>query len=349
MPDETKTSKDVLKEMGESIMKQMSPNMLSMVLMGIILFFVILYVFTMVHKQTYNCKLIESYPVQTMNSLSNDVLATPLCQTYIKTAYNCCCTGDFKNDYVNACALLNCARQGVRALDFTVYSLHGNPVIAAATLDSNKYKEMYNSMHFSKTMSQVKQMFLYDTVNCSNTTDPLFLIFRIQSSNLNIYNKMGEILTSVFGDGNASGNKIYMPNTSLALDNELISNLNGKVIILVDITSISGFENTSLSTLTALQLGTMYNQIYRETVSYDLLESGNNPNVGFINVLYPNYQAKSLNFDFNTVGLKQSFQFIGLNFQTDDVYLDAYNKMFTSSIYIQPLGTPANPSPTVTS
>jgi hypothetical protein len=85
----------------------------------------------------------------------------------------------------------------------------------------------------------------------------------------------------------------------------------------------------------------MYNQIYRESVSYDLLESGNNPNIGFINVLYPNYQAKSLNFDFNTVGLKQSFQFIGLNFQTNDVYLDAYNKLFTSSILMQPADTPA--------
>jgi len=333
-------SKDKLKEMGESVVRQMSPNMMAMVIMGILLFFVLLYIFTMVHKQTYNCKLIESYPFQNMSSLNNQILATPLYKTYVKTAYNCCCTGDFKNDYVNSCALLNCAKQGVRALDFTVYSLHGNPVIAAATLGSNKYKEMYNSMPFSKTMSQVKQMFLYDTVNCSNTTDPLFLIFRIQSVNLNIYNKMGEILTSVFGDGNASGNKFYIPNSSQPLDTELISNLNGKVIILVDSTGLSSFENTSLYTITALQLGTMYNQIYRETESYDLLEGGNNPNIGFINLLYPDYQSKSLNYDFNTVGLKQSFQFIGLNFQTNDVYLDAYNKMFTSSILIQPADSP---------
>jgi hypothetical protein len=334
-------SKDELKETVESIMSQMSPNMMAMVLMGIILFFIILYIFTVVNKQTYNCKLIESYPPQPMISLTNAVLDTPLYKTYVKTAYNCCCSGDFKNDYVDSCALLNCAKQGVRALDFTVYSLHGNPVIAAATLNSNKYKEMYNSMPFSKTMTQVKQMFLYDTVNCSNTTDPLFLILRIQSSNLNIYNKMGEVLSSIFGDGNASGNKLYIPDSSKPLDTEIIRNLNGKVIVLVESVGISGFENTNLYTITALQLGTMYNQIYRESASYDLLESGNNPNVGFINVLYPDYQSKSLNFDFNTVGFRQSFQFIGLNFQTNDVYLDAYNKQFTSSILLQPSDTPA--------
>jgi hypothetical protein len=318
-----------LKEMVQDMMQQMSPNMMAMLLMGVLLFFVLLYIFTMVKKQDYNCKVIQSYPSQTMKPL-NDILSKRLNQTCVKTAYNCCCTGDFKNDYVDSCALLNCAKQGVRALDFTVYSLHGEPVIAAATIGSKKYKEMYNSMPFSKTMSQVKQMFLYDSTNCSNITDPLFLIFRIQSSNVNLYNKMGEILSSVFGDGNAT-NKIYIPKTDQPLDTEFISELNGKVIILVDITGISGLENSKLYPLTALQLGTMTNQIYRETEAYDLLESGVNQ-TDQIKVLYPDYQAKSLNYDFNTVGLKQQFQFIGLNFQTNDVYLDAYNKLFTHSI-----------------
>ena len=30
--------------------------------------------------------------------------------------------------------------------------------------------------------------------------------------------------------------------------------------------------------------------------------------------------------------LKQQFQFIGMNFQMNDVYLDAYNNMFKTSI-----------------
>ena len=195
---------------------------------------------------------------------------------------------------------------------------------------------MYNSLPFSKTMTEVKQMFLYDTANCTNINDPLFLIFRIQSSNLSICNKMGETLSSIFGDGNAGGNRIYLPNEGNYLDTELISNLKGKVIILVDITGISGLENSKLYPITALQLGTLTNQIYRESEAYYQLENGAHDSEK-IHVLYPDYQSKSNNYDFNTVGLNQKFQFIGMNFQMKDVYLDGYNKMFTRSILKQPI------------
>jgi hypothetical protein len=264
-----------------------------------------------------------------MMDIPDDVLSKQLNKVSVKTAYNCCCTGDFKNDFVAVCALMNCARQGVRALDFTLYSLHGEPVISASTLVSKKYKEMYNSLPFSKTMTQVKQIFMYDSANCSNTKDPLFLIFRIQSANIKLYNKIGDILKSVFGRGNTSGDKIYK---SKSIETELVSNLMGKVIIFVDITGLTGYESSSLSSITSLMLGTMTSQIYRETEAYDALESNlpiNDPN---INVLYPNFGNKSTNYDFNTVGIKQKFQFIGLNFQMNDVYLNAYNQMFKSSI-----------------
>lgn len=325
-----------MKVMVQAYLNTLSPNMMVMVLLFVLLFFVILYIYQMVKKEDYNCRVIASYPFYNMKPLTNEILDSPLNKVYIKTAYNCCCTGEFKNDYVNSCALLNCAKQGVRALDFTVYSLKGAPVIAASTISSNRYKEMYNSMSFSKTMTQVKQMFIYDTVNCTNTSDPLFLIFRIQSANKEIYNMMGDSLSSIFGDGSGSASKIYVPTTDNPLDNIKISNLKSKVIILVDITGLNGFANSKLIPITALQLGTMTNQIYRESDAYDLLESGINKNETYVNVLYPDYQSKNVNYDFNTVGLKQNFQFIGLNFQMNDIYLDGYNKFFTSSIVLQP-------------
>jgi hypothetical protein len=324
-----------MKRMLQEMMSKASSNTMVMILLFFLLFFVLMYIYLMVQKQEYNCKLIKSYPFQTMKKLSNNILDLPLNKTFVKTAYNCCCTGDFKNDYVDTCALLNCAKQGVRALDFTLYSLNGEPVIAASTLPSKRYKEMYNHLPFFKTMTQVKQMFLYDTVNCTNTNDPLFLILRIQSSNTEVYNKIGDALSGVFGEGNAT-NRLYLPNSTTTLDNETISNLNGKVIVMLDITGLSGISNSKLVTLAALQLGTMSNQIYRESEAYNLLESGISPNVSSINVLYPDFQSKSTNYDFNTVGLKQKFQFIGLNFQMNDIYLDAYNKYFTSSIIKQP-------------
>ena len=53
---------------------------------------------------------------------------------YIKTAYNCCCGGEFKNDYVSTDALKKCISQGARVLDFDIYSINddGNLLDASA-------------------------------------------------------------------------------------------------------------------------------------------------------------------------------------------------------------------------
>lgn len=314
----------------------MNKDSITSTLLFIILFFILYFVYNAVQQQKYNCNLIKGYPILQMETIPLEVKNMPLHKTYIKTAYNCCCNGDFKNGYVDKCALMNCAKQGVRALDFTVYSLRGEPVIGTSTLDSKKYKESYNSMPFTSTMAQVKQMFMYDIANCPNIKDPLFLIFRIQSENLNIYNKMGDTLQSLFGYGNAAGNKLFKPAYSVPMDQEKVSSFEGKVIILVDITGLNGFENSTLATITALELGTLTNQIYRESEAFEIIESGITPNVNNVNVLYPDYNPKSNNYDFYTVGMKQQFQFIGMNFQMNDVYLTKYNEMFKSSIVKQP-------------
>lgn len=326
-------STDAFRAMAVKVTQNSSSFVTIIVLLFIVLFFVLYYIYTVVKKRETNCQLIGAYPIKTMDPIPENVLETKLYKTFIKTAYNCCCSGDFKNDYVDTCALQNCAKQGVRALDFTIYSLHGQPVIAASTLDSKKYKEIYNHLPFSKTMTQVKQMFMFDTANCSNVTDPLFLIFRIQSSNLKLYNKIGDTLQSVFGYSNAAGDKIYKGSN---IENEKISVLKNKVIVLVDITGLTQFENSSLSLITALPFGTITNQIYRETDAYNILDTGIKPNTTNVNILYPDYNAKSTNYDFDTVGLKQNFQFIGMNFQMNDVYLDGYNQYFKSSIMLQP-------------
>ena len=62
---------------------------------------------------------------------------------YIKSAYNCCCSGKFKNDFVNICALYSCIEQGVRMLDFELYSIDNKPVVAASSINSYKTKETY--------------------------------------------------------------------------------------------------------------------------------------------------------------------------------------------------------------
>ena len=52
---------------------------------------------------------------------------------YIKTAYNACNGGSYKNDFVDICVLKSLLKQGVRGLDFEVYSIDDQPVVAAST------------------------------------------------------------------------------------------------------------------------------------------------------------------------------------------------------------------------
>jgi hypothetical protein len=317
-------------------MKNASSSNIGVVLLFVILFFLLYFVYLVIKKREGDCKRIKEYPILQLKSLPSDVLATPLKKTFVKTAYNCCCSGDLKNGYVDSCALMNCAKQGVRALDFTIYSLKGEPVIGASTLLSKRYKESYNNLPFTKTMTQVKQMFMYDTANCPNISDPLFLIFRIQSANKKIYNKMGDVLQSVFGYGNAAGSKLFKASATVPVDNEPISAFNGRVTIMVDITGLNGYETSTLATITALNFGTLVNQIYRESDAFELLDTGIDPNKTNVNILYPDFNSKSNNYDFYTVGMKQRFQFIGLNFQMNDIYMTKYNEAFKTSILKQP-------------
>ena len=77
---------------------------------------------------------------------------------YILTAYNCCSGGSYKNDYVGLCNLIAVISQGVRCLDFEIYSLNNQPVVATSSspLYSTCYKESYNSIPFGDVMTTIQ-------------------------------------------------------------------------------------------------------------------------------------------------------------------------------------------------
>jgi hypothetical protein len=62
---------------------------------------------------------------------------------YIKTAYNACSGGSYKNDYVNICNLVAVLKQGVRCLDFQIFSNGTTPVVATSTI--NDYYVKYQN------------------------------------------------------------------------------------------------------------------------------------------------------------------------------------------------------------
>jgi len=304
-----------------------------------------IYTYIVIRKDKNNCKKLDTKMntniIPLLSNTKMNLKTTTLNQTFIKTAYNCCCSGQFKNDYVNYCALINCAKQGVRALDFTVYSLKGKPVIAASTLQSNDYKETYNSLPFADTMAQVHQYFVASNMNCPNTSDPLFLIFRVQSLLKKTYDEMAASLNSSFGENSLNGNIIfYLNSTDKSLDTTLLTSLTNdkiqgcKVIIIVDVTGVQKdfYRKSRLSLMSALDIGNGDNVIYRES---DLLQSPDIDGLSSSNLsfLYPDFSNTSNNYNFVN-GLKNKVNFIGLSFQTNDVHLKVYNDMFSNSSII---------------
>ena len=133
-------------------------------------------------------------PISTLNTNDSN-FNYGLRDYYIKTAYNCCSAGQYKNDFVNICALENCIKAGVRCLDFAVYSVDNRPVIAVSSLDDYHTKESYNSVPFGEAMQVIAaNAFSSGATTCAG--DPLLIHLRIMSENEKIYTEMTKIFTA---------------------------------------------------------------------------------------------------------------------------------------------------------
>jgi hypothetical protein len=259
-------------------------------------------------------------------------------QFFIKTAYNCCCTGNFKNDYVDVCALKNCAHYGVRALDFQIYSLNNKPIVSASSVESTQYKEIYNSIGFYTAIHAVRKYFVDDQSN-QNRKDPLFLIFRLYTINSEIYDMMAQALDEVYGYASPLSNMIYMLPSNVQLESVKLSDLFQKVVIIVDPShgDPNKLKTSKLINYTSMVTGdSLSKHLYREKdllarvymsnkrVSDDYISNN-------LTILYPDIQQNKKNYDSISSGIFNNVSFIGMNFQSNDAFLKDYNGIFSQS------------------
>ena len=150
---------------------------------------------------------------------------------YIKTAYNACSGGSYKNDFVNICNLKAVLKQGVRCLDFEIYSVNNQPVVATSTSDDYYVKETFNSVSFGSVMDTINN-YAFAGGTCPNSTDPIIIHLRIKSNNQDMYTKLADIFKSY--DNIMLGKEYSFENSGKNLGNMPLLNFKNKVILIVD-------------------------------------------------------------------------------------------------------------------
>ena len=159
---------------------------------------------------------------------------------YIKTSYNSCSGGSYKNDFVDICNLKAVIKQGVRCLDFEVYSVDNQPVVATSTSDDYYIKETFNSVDFGSVMDTINN-YAFSGGTCPNPTDPVIIHLRIKSNNQQMYSKLATIFKSY--DSIMLGKEYSFENSGRNLGNVPLLELAGKIVIIVDKSNSAFMEN----------------------------------------------------------------------------------------------------------
>ena len=171
---------------------------------------------------------------------NNEMYQYALRDYYIKSAYNACSGGNYKNGYVDTCILKDLIKQGVRGLDFEVFSIDNQPVVATSTSDSYCVKETFNSVKFSDVLSIIRD-YAFASSTAPNPFDPIILHLRINSSNPEMYANFAKILEG-FNDmllDKRYSFEYYGKNFGTIK----LSELAGKVIIIVDRSNLAFMES----------------------------------------------------------------------------------------------------------
>jgi len=250
-----------------TIIPNLDSDFTSYIINAITVIIIILYIWHIVYMnglQKTECSNMNSlYPkvagdLRPISSNDSDC-SGKLFDYYIKTAYNACSGGSYSGDYVDICILKSIIKQGVRCLDFEVYSIDNNPVVATSTTDNYHVKETFNSVNFSTVLDTIRN-YAFSGGTCPNPTDPILIHLRFKSNNQKMYSKLAKIFES---------NNDIMLGAAYSYDSDgknlgeipLLS-LKNKVILIVDKTNTAFLENKDFLEYVNLTSNSMFMREY---------------------------------------------------------------------------------------
>mgnify|MGYP003347517261 CR=1 FL=1 len=218
---------------------------------------------------------------------------------YVKTAYNACSGGNYKNDIVEICNLKAVLKQGVRGLDFEIYSIDDKPVVATSTSDNYYIKETYNSVDFNDVMNTI-QNYAFSASTSPNPTDPILIHLRFMSNNQSMYSNLANIFKSY--DTLLLGKEYSYETAGHNLGGEPLLNFMNKVILIFDRSNTAFLENKDLMEYVNMTS----NSIFMRAYSY--YDVKNNPDLDFIQelgIIKPTFSA-----DFKDFSIKAKYKSI---------------------------------------
>jgi hypothetical protein len=313
-------------------------SQLMLIIIGFLFFIIFWWCYNKLNLNKQNCTVLENVYTKFPNikniNPDNPNYKHRLRDYYIKTAYNCCSSGKYKNDFVNLCALKNCIKQGARCLDFEIYSLDNLPVIAMSTISDFSVKESYNSVPFAKAM-EVISIYAFSGGNCPNPNDPLILHFRIMSNNKDIQNSMATALYNTLEE-RLLGKEFSYENNGRNIGAFPIKNLMGKVIIIVD-KSNPIFTDTLFNEYVNIASNSAFMRVLRfKDVEYtpdkEELIFYNQQNM---TISLPNLSSNNKNYS-SALAMTYGCQMIGMSFQNFDDNMKFYTQYFdeTGSAFV---------------
>ena len=246
----TSTSNPNPKEISKHIMSSMSTlkeptiMMILLVILFVIVLLALVYYFYMRNLPKTECDSMDALYGKINGKIRSISSADPDCtylfrDYYIKTAYNCCSGGAYKNDFVDKCVLKDLLKQGVRGLDFEIFSIDDKPVVATSTSESYHVKETYNSIDFVDIMNILRD-YAFVTATAPNSGDPIIIHIRFKSSNQNMYQNLAKLLENY--DNFLLGKDYSYENQGRNLGETKLLDLAKKIVIIVDRSDISFLE-----------------------------------------------------------------------------------------------------------
>jgi hypothetical protein len=261
--------------------------------------------------------------------ISSDIgtVAKPLQLFHIKSSYNSCASGDYQNDFVSLAALTNAIKNGCRVLDFEIYDLLEEPVVAVSTSPQHTFKGSYNSIPLQEVLKKVKQ----EAFIVSNGRDPLFLQFRFKTDHVKICNKTATLLKDHFGN-------VLLPNQynflygGKNLAEVPLKAFIGKVAIIVDMSNPIVNQST-LKEFANLGANTVFNRVMTfQDLAYNAPSDILDFSKQYMLTCTPEVKTAA-NYD-SSVGFNQGAQIIAMKFQTKDQNLELYNEKFAGYAYM---------------